>query len=340
MLVFGFGITTDVEHIRWAPFDRDQTPESRTYLEQFRGSPTYFTATTPVYSDDEALRRLQADDVSLVMEMPPNFGNDVRRGRSPEVLAHVDGAMPFRSETVSGYVRGVDRTLLQDPGIGLPTVPKKYSVRVQPRFMYNPTFESIYAIVPSVPALLLILIPAILMTVSIVREKELGSIINFYVTPTGRLEYLLGKQLPYLVIGIINFFILAALARGVFGVPVKGSFLMLTLCTLLYLLATTGIGMVTSTITKTQVAAVFITAILTIQPTVQFAGLLQPVSTLEGSARVIGKIWPTTYYMHSSVGAYTKGLQARLMVQDLIVLGCAIPILIALSVLGLKKQDK
>ena len=176
--------------------------------------------------------------------------------------------------------------------------------------MYNPTFESIYSIVPSVPALLLILIPAILMTVSIVREKELGSIINFYVTPTGRLEYLLGKQLPYVAIGMINFFILTAWRCVVFGVPIKGSFLTLTLCTLLYVMATTGIGMVTSTFTSSQVAAVFVTAILTIVPTIQFSGLLQPVSTLEGSAGFIGSIWPATYYMHSSLGAYTKGLGA------------------------------
>jgi ribosome-dependent ATPase len=103
---------------------------------------------------------------------------------------------------------------------------------------------------------------------------------------------------------------------------------------------TTGIGMVTSTFTKTQVAAVFVTAILTIQPTIQFAGLLQPVSTLEGSARAIGTIWPTTYYMHSSLGAYTKGLRPGLMITDLIVLACAIPILLTISTIGLKKQDK
>ena len=340
MLVFGFGITTDVEHIRYAAFDRDQSPESRTYLEQFRGAPTYFSPTPPVYSDDDALKRLQSDDVSLVVEIPPNFGRNERRGSNPEVFANVDGAMPFRSETVSGYVRGVNSTWMDDPGSGLIKAPKKYTASVQDRYMYNPTFKSIYSIVPSVPALLLILILAILMTVSIVREKELGSIINFYVTPTGRLEYLIGKQLPYIAIGMINFFILATLALVVFGVPIKGSFLVLTLCTLLYLLATTGIGMVTSTFTKTQVAAVFITAILTIQPTIQFAGLLQPVSTLEGSARVIGKIWPTTYYMHSSLGAYTKGLSAGLMVKDLVVLACAIPILLAISTFGLKKQDK
>jgi ribosome-dependent ATPase len=340
MLVFGFGITTDVEHIRYAAFDHDHTPESGEYLEQFRGAPTYFTATRSVRSDEEALKRLQSDDISLLVEVPPNFGRDLRRGSAPEVLAQADGAMPFRAETVSQYARRVHSTLLNDPGSGLQSNPKKYSPTFQNRYMYNPTFKSIYSIVPSVPALLLILIPAILMTVSIVREKELGSIINFYVTPTGRLEYLLGKQLPYIAIGMINFFILAALALVVFGVSIKGSFLVLTLCTLLYLLVTTGVGMVTSTFTKTQVAAVFITAILTIQPTIQFAGLLQPVSTLEGSARLIGTIWPTTYYMHSSLGAYTKGLAPHLMVRDLVFLACAFPILLAISTFGLKKQDR
>jgi ribosome-dependent ATPase len=340
MLVFGFGITTDVENIRYTSLDQDHSTESRTYLEQFRGARPYFLPTPPTQSEDEALRRLQSDDVSLVLQTPPRFGADVRRGAQPEVLATVDGAMPFRGETVSQYVRGVHSTLLRDPGSAFITAPRKFSPRFQNRFMYNPTFQSIYSIVPSVPALLLILIPAILMTVSIVREKELGSIINFYVTPTGRLEYLLGKQLPYIAIGMVNFFILAALALIVFGVAIKGSFLVLTLCTFLYLLVTTGVGMVTSTFTKTQVAAVFITAILTIQPTIQFAGLLQPVSTLEGGARIIGSIWPTTYYMHSSVGAYTKGLAPRLMVGDLVFLACAIPILLAISTIGLKKQDK
>jgi ribosome-dependent ATPase len=340
MLVFGFGITTDVQHIRYAAYDRDQSPESRAYLDQFRGTRLYFARTAPVYSDDPGLERMRSNDVALIVEIPPQFGRDARRGSSPDVLAQVDGAMPFRAETVSQYVQGVHATALEDPGNLLAKTPPKWTPNIESRFMYNPTFESIYSIVPSVPALLLILIPAILMTVSIVREKELGSIINFYVTPTGRLEYLLGKQLPYVVIGMINFFVLAAIALIVFGVPIKGSFLMLTLCTVLYVIVTTGVGMVTSTFTKTQVAAVFVTAILTIQPTIQFAGLLQPVSTLTGGARLIGTIWPTTYYMHSSLGAYTKGLSAGLMVRDLVVLAIMIPILLGISMLGLRKQDR
>ena len=340
MFVCGFGITTDVENIRLAAFDRDQSQESRAYIEQFRGSSRYFSWQPPIYSDDEALKRLQADEVSTVIEIPPNFGRDLRRGARPDVLAQVDGAHPFRGETISQYVQGVQNTLLDDPGSWLPARSSKYSMTFQERYMYNPTFESIYSIVPSVPALLLILIPSILMTISIVREKELGSIINFYVTPTGRLEYLIGKQLPYVAIGMINFLILVTLALVVFGVPIKGSFLVLTLCTLLYMIVTTGIGMVTSTFTSTQVAAVFVTAILTIQPTIQFAGLLQPVSTLEGSARVMGTIWPTSYYMHSSLGAYTKGLGVDLMMADMVYLLCCIPVLLLVSTLGLSKQEK
>jgi ribosome-dependent ATPase len=341
MLVCGFGITSDVENIRYSTFDQDRSPESRAYLEQFKGAQRYFSATRPVSSADETIRRLQSDDASMILEVPPNFGRDLRRGAAPEVLAYVDGANTFRGETIGQYVQGVNGKLLTDPAANLPTAsPQKYTAKIENRFMYNPTFESVYSIVPSVPALLLLLIPSILMTVSIVREKELGSMINFYVTPTGKLEYLIGKQLPYVVIGMINFLILAAMTVFLFGVPVKGSFLMLFACTLLYVTATTGIGMMTSTFTSSQVAAVFVTAILTIVPTIQFSGLLQPVSTLEGTARLVGEFWPATYYMHSSLGAYTKGLSPALMLGDIIFLAACIPVFLAISYVGLSKQEK
>jgi ribosome-dependent ATPase len=341
MVVFGFGITTDVEHIRYSALDFDQSPVSQLYLDQFGGSERYFSRMPPARSFDEALGRLRSDDVSVVLEIPPNFGRDFLRGSAPQVLAQIDGAMTFRGDTIEQYVRGVHNTSLQDPATGLETATlHKYSAVIDNRFIYNQTFDSVYSIVPCVPALLLLLIPAILMTVSIVREKELGSIINFYVTPTGRLEYLLGKQLPYVAISMINFVIMTALALIVFRVPIKGSFLTLAFCTLLYVIATTGMGIVTSTFTGSQVAAVFVTAILTIVPTIQFSGFLQPVATLQGSALAIGSIWPASYYMHSSVGAYTKGLGPRLMMGDIFFLLCSIPVLLAIGVAGLRKQEK
>jgi ribosome-dependent ATPase len=340
MLVFGFGITTDVEHIRYATFDLDRSPESRAYLEAFAGTPRYFTQTRAISSAENALQRLQSDDISLVLEMPPNFGRNLLKGSEPEVMAQVDGANTFRGETVSQYVQATQSNMLRDRASGLSIAPEKYAATFQDRYMYNPTFESVYAMVPSVPPLLLILIPAILMAISVVREKELGSIINFYVTPTGRLEYLVGKQLPYILIGVINYFILVAMAVVVFGIPIKGSFLMLTLCTLLYVTVTTGIGLVISTFVSSQVAAVFVTAIITLLPTVQFSGLLQPVSTLAGRAKFIGTIWPTTYYMHASKGVFTKGLGSDLLLQDIIFLASCIPIIWAVSTMALGKQEK
>lgn len=339
MLVFGFGITTDIEHIRFAVLDYDRSPESRAYIDQFSGAKTYFVQSAPVVTSEEGLERLKSDDISMVLEIPPGFGRQLHRGARPEILAQVDAAMTFRGETVAQYVQGVHKRLLGDAANILVASPPKYTANIQDRFMYNPTFESIYAMVPGIPALLLVLIPAILMTVSIVREKELGSMINFYVTPTRKMEYLIGKQLPYIAIAMINYFILVGMALFVFGVPIKGSFWMLTLCTFLYVTATTGLGMVTSTFTSSQVAAVFVTAILTILPTIQFSGLLQPVSTLTGNARLIGSIWPTTYYMHSSIGAFTKGLEPSLMIQDIVFLACCIPVLWGISWVGLRKQE-
>jgi ribosome-dependent ATPase len=181
---------------------------------------------------------------------------------------------------------------------------------------------------------------AILMAVSVAREKEIGTIANFYATPTTRLEFLIGKQLPYLGVGMINFVIMTATVLFLFEVPLKGNGFALALGALLYAASATGYGLFISTFTRSQVAAVFAGAVLSMLPTMQFSGMMQPVSTLEGGARVMGYLWPTTYYMHMSVGAFTKGLGISDMATDLMALSLFPPAFLALSALLLKKQDK
>ncbi len=340
MLIFGYGITTDVEHIRYALFDQDQTPESRSLDAAFSETRRTFRELGPVASEDEARARLRADDVSMVLEVPPHFGRDLIRGRRPEVAAVIDGSSPFRAETIKQYAEGTYTTHMEDQYrtrfAGESFAP---SAGIQPRFRYNPTFESVYAIVPSVPPILMVLIPAILTAVSVAREKELGSIVNFYVSPATRLDFLIGKQAPYVAIGMINFVLLTVMAVAVFGVGVKGSLAMLTLCALLYVVATTALGLTISGITGSQVAAVFVTTILTMVPTTQFSGMLQPVSTLIGGARAVGYVWPTTYYMHASVGAFTKGLGPRLLMNDALILAAFIPVLTLAAVALLRPQE-
>jgi ribosome-dependent ATPase len=339
MLVFGYGITMDVEDVRFAALDLDQSPESRAYVESFAASRS-FLMLPPARAADELEGRLKANDISAGIEIPPQYGRDLVRGSKVETSALVDGANPFRAETIKQYLEGGNEKFYEDFHIrSQGSMPPNFVSDMQMRFTYNPAFESIYAMVPSVPPLLLILIPAILTAVSVTREKEIGSIINFYVTPTTSIEYLVGKQLPYIAVGMINFAILTVMAIVVFGVPIKGSGLMLLLCALLYVTITTSIGLLVATFARSQVAAVFITAILTMVPTTQFSGLLQPVSTLEGSARIVGAAWPTTYYMLASVGAFTKGLGFERLARDALALAAFIPVLTLATVALLRRQE-
>jgi ribosome-dependent ATPase len=194
--------------------------------------------------------------------------------------------------------------------------------------------------VPATMALLLVLIPAILMALAIVREKELGSIINLYVTPVTRVEFLLGKQLPYVAVGLVNFTVLLLMALLVFDVPLKGSFLTLAIGALLYVTATTGYGMLISSFTSTQIAALFGTAILTVLPATQFSGMLTPVSSLTGAGAIIGYLFPMTYFLRITVGTFTKGLGLQDLTGDLIALAAFIPVLTLLSIAFLSRQER
>jgi ribosome-dependent ATPase len=339
MLIFGYGISPDIDDIRYAALDLDRTPESRQYLDSISGS-RYFLEQPEARSHEELQARLKESDITCAIEIPSQFGRDIKRGRSPEVSVWIDGAFPFRAESIRGYVQGVHGNYLQ----GLMErqsgeVEAAGNVYIQPRYRYNPSFESINAMVPSIPAILLVMIPSILMAVSVVKEKELGSITNFYVTPSKRLEFLVGKQLPYIAVGMLCFMILTTFSVFLFDVPLKGNGWMLALGAFLYVFSTTGLGLFVSTFTSSQMAAVFATAITTMLPTIQFSGLLMPVSSLEGGAKVMGSLWPTTYYMHLSVGAFTKGLGVTELMPDIVALLIFVPVFTLLAAFSLKKQE-
>ncbi|QDS96052.1 putative ABC transporter ATP-binding protein YbhF [Roseimaritima multifibrata] len=338
MFVFGFGITSDVNRVEFAVLDQDRSPESLDYASALIGS-SYFDQQAEILDLDDMQRKLENNEITVAIEIPPQFGRELKRGSMPQVSAWIDGANPSRASTIEGYMQGVHAGVLQDLAIENGNASSVPAVSIEQRFRYNPTFESINAMVPSVPAILLVLIPAILMAASVVKEKELGSITNFYVTPTSRLEFLLGKQLPYIAIGMTNFVLLTLLAIFLFNVPLKGSGLMLAFCALAYVTATTGIGLLVSSFTRSQVAAVFVTTVVTILPSISLSGLMQPVSTLEGGARWMGTFWPTTYYMHASVGAFTKGLTASQLMPDFLSLLAFIPVLTVLTAMALKKQE-
>ncbi|WP_165674080.1 ribosome-associated ATPase/putative transporter RbbA [Metapseudomonas otitidis] len=338
MFIIGYGISMDVEDLSYAVLDRDQTTTSEAYALNLAGS-RYFIERAPIHDYAELDRRMRSGELSLAVEIPPGFGRDLKRGARPTVGVWIDGAMPTRANTVKGYVQGLHLEYLAELARRSPSGGYTTAVTTEVRYRYNPDVESLEAMVPAVIPLLLIMIPAMLTALGVVREKELGSITNLYVTPVTRLEFLLGKQLPYVAMGMINFLLMVALAVVVFGVSLKGSFVTLVLAALCYVITATGLGLLLSTFMRSQIAAVFGVAIATMVPAIQFSGLIHPVSSLEGAAALVGQAYPATHFLIISRGVFSKALGFSDLAGYFVPLLITIPVLLGLSVLSLKKQE-
>jgi ribosome-dependent ATPase len=344
LLALGYGVTFDVENLNYAAFDQDQTPESRRLLESFSSS-RYFTERPPISSPEELEQRMRSGELALVVEIPAGFGRDLANLHSPESGFWVDGAFPYRSEITKGYVIGLVLLYAQNlvvERLGPNAASNVYlgGLKLEDRFRYNQGFKSIFAMVPSVIMIMLFVTPSVMATIAVVREKEAGSIANFRSTPISKLEFLLGKQLPFVAIGMAIFGLLVLMSFFIFHVPVTGSFGTLTLGALLYVLSTTAFGLLVSTFTRTQVGAVFAGAVISIIPTANFSGLLVPVSTLTGQARTMGLAFPGAWFQPISVGTFTKGLSySDLWLNALVLAAFAIGYIIAAHIL-LQKQER
>lgn len=339
MLVMGYGINMDVEDLNYAVYDLDQSAASQNYNLNIAGS-AYFSEQPPIQSYADLERRMRSGEVALVVEIPPGFGRDLARGHQPEIAMWIDGGMPQRAETIRSYTLGIHQHILSTWAQEKLGVALQGPASVEIRYRYNPDLRSLVAMVPAVIPMLLIFIPAMLTALGVVREKELGSILNLYTTPVTRLEFLLGKQLPYVALAMFSFVALFLMALFLFQVPFTGRFSTLFLGTLIYVVATTGVGLLASTLTNSQVAALAGTALGTLIPAIQFSGMMDPVSSLEGLGAWIGQIYPTTHYLTISRGTFAKALDWGALTDSFYPLLIAVPVLTIASVVFLKKQAK
>jgi ribosome-dependent ATPase len=246
----------------------------------------------------------------------------------------------MRAETVQGYVLGMHQHWLVSQLYERTGQRAAALVTVETRFRYNPDVKSLPAMVPAVIPILLLMIPAMLTALSVVREKELGSIINLYVTPVTRSEFLIGKQLPYIILAMLNFLLMTVLAVALFDVPVKGNFMTLVLASLIFVGFSTGFGLFASIFTRSQIAAMFFAMVGSMLPAIQFSGLINPVSSLEGAGRLIGQIYPATYYITISRGVFNKALGFADLQSTFTPMALAALVILFLSVALLKKQEK
>ncbi len=339
MLVMGFGISMDVEGLRYAVLDRDQTTVSTSYLLDIAGS-RYFVERPPIRDYADMDRRMRSGELALAIEIPHGFGRDLGRGTPVTIGAWFDGAMPQRAETVQGYIQGVHMHWLQTQGHAYAGAALAGRVSVENRFRYNPEVRSLPAMVPAVMPLLLLMLMAMLSALAVVREKETGSIINLYVTPVTRSEFLLGKQLVYVALAMVNFGLMTLMALTLFGLPITGSVPALLFAALLYSFAATGLGLLASAVTRSQIAALFFAMVGTLLPAVQFGGMLNPVSSLQGAGRLIGEIYPASHMFTISRGVFNKALGFEDLHAALWPLALSVPVILGLAIALLRKQER
>ena len=340
MASVSWGISFDVRNLKFAVYDRDQTAASRELVEYFDGS-RYFLQQPPIQSEAEIDTVLKSSGAILVIDIPSGFGRDLARGLKPEVGFYVDGSMPFNATNIRGYIGSLITAYTKDriADSGLP-VSLKAPAGIEPRFMYNQDFDSINAIAPGVMMLVLMMIPAMMSAVGVVREREIGSIANFYASPAAVAQYLIGKQLPYIAVGMVNFAAMMLMIIYLFGVPLKGSFAGLAVGTLLMVSASTALGLLISCFVRSQLAAIFATAIITMIPAQTYSGFLYPLSTMEGGALIIGKTFPSSWYYTVSVGSFTKGLHTADLLHEYAAIAAFAATSLILACLLLKKQEK
>ena len=342
MFAFGYGISFDIENLETATFDQDDTPQSRDLLQGFDGLALFLgPAADHVGGRDGAAaqerehpdRGRSAARFRPRPSQQPHAGSR-RDGRRRDDVSRRNGEELRHAASSGSKARNCSGACIA-PAAPTPGAHDD----IQTRFRYNQAFLSVNAMVPSIFMLLLCLIPAIMSAIAVVREKETGSIANFRSTPITRFEYLIGKQLPYIAVSMIAFFALLLIAIFIFHVPPKGPFLVLLLGTIVYVIATVGFGVLISSFTRTQVAAVFATAILSIVPAVNFSGMLAPVSSLSGGARIIGLSFPSSWYQQVSVGVFAKALGIADLWRDIAAIALIALVFLAISLALLRKQE-
>lgn len=329
LVVFGYGLNLDVEDIPFAVVDRDHSELSREYLQRFIQS-RYFSFRG--YADEErTLDRLLAETkIRAAIIVPERFQEQLAAGEPVAVQTLLDGTFPLHTDIAKGYVIAINQAFTEERLIdflrrsrGL--TQEQAGVLVHPlsvevRYLYNEEVRSTWSMVPALVMFTLMLASPLLTALGVVREKETGSIYNIYSSTVTRAEFLTGKLLPYIVISLVNVCVLWLMAVGLFQVPFKGNFLLFFSASVLFVFCTTGIGLLISLLVQTQMAALIITMVVAMIPTILFSGLLVPVASLTRGAKVQAHLFPAMYYTDIVRGSFLKGVGVEVLWIDLLAL--------------------
>ena len=349
MLMFGYGISLDVENIPFAVLDYDNSSMSRDYLHRFIDS-RYFDYKGSVRTERDLDPMLAHSDIRFAIIVPPKFQENLLAGRPAGVQSIIDGTFPFRTSTSKGYVIAINAEfngeLLADYiSRHLGVSQKQAAAMAQPvglqlRYLYNQEMKSIWSIASAMMMLVLMICPPFLTALGVVREKENGSIYNIYASTVTRGEFLIGKLAPYVGISVINILILWFIATSVFGAPFKGNPLFFFIVSVIYVTCTTGIGLLVSLIVRTQVAAMMLTTIVTVVPSMLYSGLLVPIASMDAESKFEAHLFPAMYYTEIALGSFLKGIGLNQLWGNVLVLTLYAGVLWTLSYFLFHKRPK
>ncbi|WP_200762874.1 ABC transporter permease [Nitrosophilus alvini] len=305
IILFGYGIRMEVTDIRTVILDYDNSKLSLDLISKFENS-RYFDVDTLNISEKDALSLIKKAKKDIIIIIPAGFEKNLLKGIKSEIGIFIDASFPVRSTTMENYTKGVilheAANLASEKGIE----PKKL-IEINQRYLFNQGLRDEDMIVPGLIGLVLLVAPAILSALLIVKEKEKGTIFNFYSSPVKKSEFLIAKLTPPFLLHSVNIFILFLWATYLFDVPFRGSFWLYWLSSELYIIISIGIGLLVSIITSTQIVAVVLSIIITIIPGFLYSGMLMPISSMEGESYIEAHIYPVMYYNHIVYDTFLVG---------------------------------
>ncbi len=294
IILFGYGIRMEVTDARTLVIDNDGSHLSRDLAARFEHSKYFDTAVVTGMDESEALRRIKQAKTDILIIIPEGFEKRILHRERTELGVFIDGAFPVRATTMENYVKGV----VFDAAATLSKKAPKDLITIDSRNLFNQAMRDEDAIVPGLIGLILLVAPAILSALLIVKEKEEGTIFNFFSSPIRKSEFVIAKLVPVLLLHSLNIFILFLWATWLFEVPFRGSFLLYWIAAELYILISIGIGLLVSIITRTQIVAIVLTIIITIIPGFLYSGMLMPISSMSGESKVEAHLYPVMYFNH------------------------------------------
>jgi len=299
LLLFGYGIKLQVKHIRTVVIDHSNTIVSREITNKFVNS-KYFDV-IQMQNEQKAFDLLKNGKKDLIIIIPQNFSRNLIY-KNAEIGIFIDGAFPLRAKLIEGYTAGVFMNMINLP------------VKLKVRYFFNESLRDYNAIIPGLIGMILLIAPAILAALVIVKEKEEGTIFNFYSSPISKVEFLISKLTPVFLLHSVNIYILLLMALYIFDVPFRGNFLLFVIASEIYVLISVGIGLLVSIITSSQVAALILTVLITVIPGFLYSGIFMPISSMKKEAFIEAHLFPVMYYNHISYDVFLGGLGFKSMI--------------------------